>query len=354
MTGGRVLAVLAFYVAALDLARGEGLVGAVASPPGIALLALAAALFAWSAVRLLRGRDVPAPRRAARALAAAGAALVLVAVPASLVLRDVRTVSVGEGEDLPAEGGLPAVHVGEIRLAPRGPHLLSKTVDVELQPENEDPVTVGLLPPTSVAGRRWSVFRFGYAPGFSLVDDRGRTVAAGFVKLGTLPQTEEDARLVQWTPETNLMMGAGTFPPRLEDLVSPPGSGWHVFLRVVRARLGSATRDLTEPDAYRWLLDGHPEQPVFFAQVFRGRERVFDGLVRGGETVRFAGGSLALAPELRLWVDLVATRDPWMPVAVAGLGMLAAGAALSAALALRRVTRRRRAPAPPAPPRAAA
>lgn len=364
MTAGRVLVLFVFYVAAIDLALGWGFIRAVASPVGLALLVAAGLLFAWSAFRAVRPARTAAPGSlsdplalsvgprsgpkskggvfallASRVLLRAGAALTLIALPASLVLRDTQSFSVGEGEELAAFGE-PPLRFGEVTLAPRGPHLLSKTVEIEAVPDSDEPMRIGLFPPASIAGRRWSVFRFGYAPGFSLAGARGESIAQGYLKLGTFPQTEETASLVQWTPETNLMMGAGTFPPRLEDLVSPPGSDLHVFLRFVEASLGGVRRDLTDPDSYKWLLDGRPEQAVLLAQVFRGRERVFDGRVRAGETVRFPGGSLELSPDVLLWVDLLVTRDPWLPLAVAGLALIAAGAVLRAANAVVGTARR--------------
>jgi len=347
VTAGRVLTAFLFYVVAADFALGMGFVGAVGSPVGFALLALAGTLLALDAVRAARAKGVPRLLAAARVLLRAGAAIALVGIPASLALRGSSTVSAGEGQSF---GGNPPLRFGEVTLAPRGPHLLSKTVEVVAAAEGQEPVRIGLFPPTSLVGRQWSVFRFGYAPGLRVVSAGGETVTDGFVKLGTMTQSEETASLVQWTPEENLMMGAGTFPPRLEDLVSPPGSGLHVFLRMVEATLGGVRRDLRDPDAYRWLLDGRPEQPAFEVQVFRGRERVYAGRLRAGEEARFDGGAVSIAPEVRLWVDLIATTDPFLPVAITGLALFALGAVLRAGLALAALTRRRAAAPPRAPP----
>lgn len=341
MTAARLLVVLAVYVAAADLALGWNFVRALVSVPALALVGAAGLLLGASAARAARAPD-PLALRAARVLLRAGAALAILGAPASLFLRDARTISAGEGEAIPARGGLPALRFGEVTLAPRGPHVLSKTVEIEALAEGagDEPVRIGLFPPAAVAGRRASVLRFGYAPAFTLLGPGGAAVAQGYVKLGTLPQGKEAATLVAWTPETNLMMGAGTFPPRLEDLVSPPRSDLHVFLRMVEATLGGVRRDLTDPDAYRWLLDGRPEEAVFLVQVFRGRERVFDGRVPAGDAIGFPGGSLAIAPDVRLWVDLLFVRDRWLGAVGAGLALLAAGTLARAGVSAARLGRR--------------
>ncbi len=341
MTASRLLAVFVFYVAAVQLGLGRSFIGAVASPAGLVLLAGVVILLAWSAVRAARA-SAPLSLRAARVLLRAGAALLVAALPASLVGRDAIGFPAGEGQEVPADGGLPPLRFGEVTLAAHGPHVLSKTVEIEALAGDggETPVRIGLFPPVTVGARRISVFRFGYAPGLALVGERGATIAEGLVKLGTMAQTQETASLVQWTPETNLMMGAGTFPPRLEDLFSPPGSDLHVFLRFVEATLGGTRRDLTDPNAYRWLLDGRPEAAVLFVQVFRAREKVFEGRVRAGEAIRFPGGALAIAPEVLLWVDLLAIRDPFLPAVGIALALLAVGAALRAWLAASQLARR--------------
>ncbi len=226
-------------------------------------------------------------------------------------------------------------------LAPRGPHVLSKTVSIEALPEGAAPVSIGLFPPTAVGDYRMSVVRYGYAPGIVWLGPDGAPIVEGWVKLGTMPRREEDTDLVSWTPEPNVMMGAGTFPPKLEDLLSPEGAGAHLFLRLDEAVIAGVRRDLRDPDAYRWLADGRPEDPVFLVQAFRGKEKVFDGRVRGGEAVRFPGGALEIAPEMRIWVDILAARDPWLPWAGVGLAALVAGLALGAALAVASAVRRR-------------
>src|SRR6266542_3879770 len=331
MTAAPLLVALAFYVAALDLAWGWGFIQSVASAPGLLLLAGAGALLAASALRAARAPGSVAVR-STRTLLRAGTALTILALAASLLLRSGGGLSAGEGQAIPASEDYPALQFGEVSLAPHGPHVLSKTVEVEVLAEGrgEEPVRIGLFPPTHLAGHRFTVLRFGYAPGFTLLKPDGARIADGRVKLGTLPQTQEAASLVAWTPETNVMMGAGTFPPRLEDLVTPTGSDLHVFLRIVEATLGGVRRDLADPEAYRWLLDGRPADVVFLVQVFRGRERVFDGRVRAGQEVTFAGGALALAPDVLLWVDVLATSNPALPAVAVGLVLLAAGSLLAA------------------------
>jgi hypothetical protein len=342
MTAGRLLAVFAFYAAALELGRGRGLVAAVASPPGLLLLTAAGLLLAWRTAREARRGGASPVRRAARVLVGGGAALALLALPASLVARDDRRLTVGEGQTVEAGGlpGLPETRFGAVTVAPEGPHLLSKTVSIEAAPQGEDPRPIGLFPPTRVGPWRASVFRYGYAAGVTWLGEGGAELVQAYVMLGTLPHSEEDASLVQWTPEPNVMMGAGTFPPKLEELVSPPRADAHLFLRLEAATLAGERRDLRDPDAHRWLADGRPVDPVFFAQVFRGREKVFEGKVRGGEAVRFPGGVLELDRNVLLWVDLLAVRDPFLPWAGAGLLALAVGLLAQGALGLGRLAGR--------------
>lgn len=344
MTPGRLLAAFAFYAAALELGASWGLVAAVASPAGALLLAGAGALFGVRAVAAARA---PGPRgaRAARVLVAAGAALALLGIPASFATRDTRTATILEGETEPLLPGRPPVRFGPIALAPRGPHLLSKTVSIPARAADGGEVEIGLFPPRRVEGALVSVYRFGYAARVRWSADDGRALWDGPVLLGTLEHREEDAALVAWTPEPNVMMGAGTFPPRLEELVSPPGRDAHLFLRLEAATVAGARRDLRDPDAYRWLVDGRLEDPVLFAQVFRGREKVFEGKVRAGERVEYDGGELSLEPRVLLWVDLLVTRDAFLPWAGLGLALLAAGLALHGGIGARRLLGRRPRPA---------
>jgi hypothetical protein len=346
MSPARVLALFAFYAAALELGAGSGLVAAVASPVGLLLLAAAGALLAWRTAREARRGGVPPARRAARLLVGGGGALALLALPASLVARDTRQLTVGEGQTVEAGRlpGLSETRFGAVSLAPRGPHVLSKTVAIEAAPLEGEPVSIGLFPPAAIGRWRATVFRYGYAAGVTWLGEGGAEVVQAYVMLGTLPHSEQDAALVVWTPEPNVMMGAGTFPPRLEELVSPPGADRHLFLRIDEATIAGARRDLRDPDAYRWLVDGRLVDPVFFAQVFRGREKVFEGKVRGGEAVRFPGGALELDREVLLWVDLLAVRDPFLAWAGAGLVALALGLLLRGALAVGRLAARGAAP----------
>lgn len=344
MRPARLLVLFAFYVAAVDLGASRGFVGAVASPVGLALLLGAGVLLAWRAFREARSAG-PLPGRLARTLASGGGALALLAIPASFATREATVLTVGEGQAFEAGRmeGLPAVRFGEIRLAPKGPHVLSKTVQVEALEEGDVPISIGLFPPTKVGRWRMSVYRFGYAVGVSwLGADDAAPIVRAYVMLGTLEHREADAALVQWTPEPNVMMGAGTFPPRLEELVSPPGAGAHLFVRLDEATIAGARRDLRDPDAHRWLVDGRLEDPVFRVEVFRGKEKVFEGKVRGGEEVRFPGGALELREEVLLWVDLLAVRDPLLPWAAGGLALLGAGLLLEALLALRALLARAR------------
>jgi len=343
MSAASLLVLLAFYAAILDLGRGVGFVGAVVSPFGLVLLVGAGLLLALRAVRVVRAPG-PRPLRAARALLAGGGALVLVASPASLLLRDVDVLTVGEGEEIRGERhpDLPPLRFGRVTVAPRGPHVLSKTVSIQVEAPGEPPTSIGLFPPTPLAGWRFSVMRYGYAAGIHWLGPGGTLIQTAFVELGTLTHREEDAALVTWAPETNVMMGAGTFPPKLEELVSQPGSGAHVFLRLDEATIAGSRRDLRDPDAYRWLADGRLEHAVFFVQAFRGKEKVFEGRMRAGEAVRFPGGALELAPDVLMWVELLATRDPWLPWVGGGLALLALGLVLRVALAAASLARRAR------------
>ncbi len=341
MSAASVLVLFALYAAVLDLGWGVGFIGAVVSPVGLVLLVGAGLLLGVRAVRVTRA---PGPRslRAARALLAGGGALVLVASPASLLLRNGGALTAGEGQEIGPDQlpGLPPLRFGRVAVAPHGPHFLSKTVSIDVEAPGEPPISIGLFPPTPLAGWRFSVMRYGYAPGIVWLGPDGGRLAEGFVHLGILPHREEDAALVRWAPEANVMMGAGTFPPKLEELVSPEGTGAHLFLRLDEATIAGARRDLRDPDAYRWLADGRLERAVFFVQAFRGKEKVFEGRVRAGEAVRFPGGALEISPEVRLWVELIATRDPFLPWVGAGLALLAFGVVLRAGLAAAGVARR--------------
>jgi hypothetical protein len=192
------------------------------------------------------------------------------------------------------------------------------------------------------------VFRYGFAPGIVWRSEGGALVGEGYVKLGTFRHREEDAALVAWAPEVNLMMGVGTYPPKLEDLLTDPSSGGHLFLRLEEATIAGVRRDLRDPEAHRWLSDGRPVDAVFFVQAFRGKEKVYEGRVRAGESVAFPGGAVAIEPDVALWVELVAARDPWLPWAGIGLALLALGAALRGGVALAAIVRARRAAPEPA------
>ncbi|WP_242392773.1 hypothetical protein [Anaeromyxobacter oryzisoli] len=337
----RLLIAFAFYAAALELGGSIGLVGAVGSPIGLALLGASGLLFLGAAVcaGLAAG---PRGLRAARALVLSGLGLSVAALPASLAFRTGGTVAVGEGQTLEPDAlqGLPALRFGSVALAPRGPHVLSKTVEIEAEPEGGEPVRIGLFPPTAVAGWRLSVFRFGYAVAVGWAQRSPAPLVDGYVMLGTFPHTAEEAALVTWTPEPNVMMGAGTFPPKLEDLLTPPRSGAHLFLRLEEATIGGKRRDLRDPDAYRWLVDGRLEGAVFHVEALQGKEKLFEGRLRAGESATYPGGAITLGPDVLLWVDLLGTRDPWLAVLGAGLALLAGGVALRSVLAVVGLVRR--------------
>jgi hypothetical protein len=328
----RLAGLFVLWALALDLGTGSGFVAAVASAPGTALLVLAglAALLAAAAEPFTRG---PRTARLARALALAGAGLLLASPPLSLAVRETRTLRIGEGQDLPAGAlpGLPALRVGDFSLAGEGPFPLSKTVDVPLEIDRGAIVRVGLFPPSRLAGWRLAVFQFGWAPAVEWLDDAGHEVVGGHMMLGTFPRTEEEARLVEWLPEPNVMMGVGTFPPKAEDLVTPPGSDLHLHVRLQEATLAGQRRALASPDGWRWAMDGRPADPALFLEVFDGSERRFQGTVRAGDTARFPGGRISVAPEVLLWADVQAVRDPFVEAFLAGGVLLVAGALAGAA-----------------------
>jgi hypothetical protein len=323
------LALLAFAVGA-HFAADWSVPRLVASAPGMALGAAEALLLAASAAAALLDRS-PAPlSRAARALVRAGLALLLAGVPGSLFGRAERTFTVGEGEELGPDvlPGAGALRFGEVSLAPRGEGpLLSKTVSIAAQREGGEPFRIGLWPPAIAGPWRLTVLRFGYAPPVSWTGG-GATLADGYAMLGTFPRTEEDARLVEWAPAPSLMMGVGYYPPALEDLLTPPRSGAHLFLRAEEASLGGARRDLRDPEAHRWLLDGRLEAPVWFVEVFRGREKQWEGRLRAGEEARFPGGAVRIGRDTGLWVEIQAVRDAWGWAILAGAAAIALGVAL--------------------------
>ncbi|HET6923238.1 MAG TPA: hypothetical protein VFI16_08825 [Anaeromyxobacteraceae bacterium] len=331
----------AIYLFAMGFAAGWGLPQVAASPAGAALALGAAGLLVLSAAAPLLAPG-PLARRAGTTLLRAGLALSLVAPAASLALRRDFNRLAGEGQALGPEHvpGLPPMRFGEVRVAPQGTNpLLSKTVTIEAFFRDEaEPVPIGLYPPTFAGGWRLSVLKYGYGPAVRWTAPGGRTLVEGYVPLGTLPRGEEESRLVAWSPEPNVMMGVGTFPPRTEELVSPPGTGMHLFLRIDEASVGGVRRDLRGPDSWRFLLQGRIEHPLYFVQAFRGKEKVFEGRLPAGASAEVAGGRLTLPDEVAMWVELIAVWDPWIYLGLAGLLALAAGGALR--LHARRAARR--------------
>jgi hypothetical protein len=331
-----------FWAAALELGASRGFVPTLLSPLGFALvLAGGALLVAGGAGALLAPR--PRARRLARAAALGGTGLAILALPLSLVLRDVRMQGVVEGATIgPRElPGLASLRLGEVTVLPRGPHVLSKTVDVRAEVAGAGQVVIGLFPPVEVGPWRMNVVRFGYAPTVNWEDAAGRRLASGRVLLGTVPHSEDEAALVTWLPDPNVMMGAGTFPPKTEELVAAPEGGHHLFVRLERARIAGVERDLTDPEAYRWMADGRAEDPRFLVQILRGREKVAEGRLAGGEELRYAGGTVRVGGDVALWVDLLATRDPWLRLGAAGLAIGLAGGLAMAVLAIARSPARR-------------
>ena len=79
--------------------------------------------------------------------------------------------------------------------------------------------------------------------------------------------------------------------------------------------------------------------PIYL-QLFEGRERRFEGPVRAGQTLRFEGGQITVAPELLLWAYLQAVRDPFVELFLAGGALLLAGGGCSLASALSSLRRR--------------
>ncbi len=325
----RLLLLLAFYLLADQLFSGSSFLEASFSAPAIALGAAVSLLFVASAAAAVLDGAAPWRLRVAQALARAGLAIVLAAVPASLTFRVARGLPVGEGQEISPEeiAGLPPLRFGRVTLAPSNPHpLLSKSVRIEAWVRDEaERLEVGLFPPARLGSWALSVTRFGYAPGLDLWDASGRPIVQGWVMLGTFPHTEQEERLVTWTPAPNVMMGVGTFPPKLEDLISPPGSPWHLFLRIDEAEVGGIRRDLRGPDAHRFVLDGRLEHPRYFVQVFRGNEKVWEGRLRGDEEASFPGGRARLSDDVVLWVDLLAVWDPWLYLMIVGALAVAAG-----------------------------
>jgi hypothetical protein len=338
----RLAGLFALWAVGMELAAGRGFIAAVVSLPGVVLLVLAglASLLA-AAAEPFAGRG-SAGGRSARVLAYAGAGLLLLSPPLSLATRETRSLRVGEGQELPpgALPGLPALRVGELTLAPTGPVLLSKTVEVPLLTADGEEVRVGLFPPARIAGWRLTVFQFGYAPAVEWFGPDGRPIAEGFMMLGTFPRTEEEARLVEWLPEPNVMMGVGTFPPKVEDLLTPPGQRRHLHLRLQEATIAGKRRTLADPQAYKVVMDGRPTDPALFVEVFEGTERRFAGTIAGGSGAEFPGGRVQVARELRLWADLQAVRDPFVELFLAGglllLAALVGGLVLFAFGAARR------------------
>lgn len=322
-------AFLAYTIASM-VAGDRSFPEAALSLPGMALgLGLVLLLLASAAAALL-DRGAPPAARIARLLLRAGLALVLVGVPASIVTRESHLLQVSEHQEAGPElaPGLGALRFGSITVAPRSDRwLLSKTISIEAARPGEEPFEIGLWPPAGLGAWRLTVLRYGFAPEIDWRDGAGRPLAEGFALIGTFPSTEAEARLVRWTPEPRLMLGVGFFPPKLEDLLSPPGTRHHLFLRLDEAVLSGARRDLRDPEAYRWLADGRAVDPVWAVEVFRGAERLHAARLRAGESARFEGGRIRIG-ETALWVEIQAVWDPLWYVAWGGAAGVLAGALL--------------------------
>jgi len=304
----------------------------VRSPAAVALGGAASLLLGAGAAGALLDREARPAVRARRSLCRLGLALILVGLPASLFARREGSFVAGEEQELPAGAvaGLPPLRVAAVRVAPRSERLLlSKTVEADLAPAGAPALAVGLWPPRSLGFWRLAVQRYGYGPGVEWLGPGGEPIAVGRVALGTLPKSEEEARLVEWTPVPNVMLGVGLYPPKVEDMITPAGSRDHLFLRLDEATLAGTRRRFTDPSAHEWLADGRPEAPVWFAQVFRGSTKIFEGRLRPDELARFPGGSLRIDSRLSFWVEVQAVWDPWLWVAAAGASALAAAAALA-------------------------
>lgn len=317
----RLLVAFALLAAVGELGLGLGLVATLASLPGKALLVASGLLLAAGGAAAL------ARHRLVRAATLAGAGVFLTSLPPSLLLRDSVVRTVVEGAVLgPREvAGLPPVSFGRVELLPRGPLFLSKTVSIEARTLDGEPLRVGLFPPSPIGPWRLSVIRYGYAPDVTWRGPDGRVRWRGSVPMGAVLHDDEEESLVAWTPEPNLMMGAGTYPPKLEELVAADGADEHLFLELEAATIAGARRDLRDPEAHRWLADGRLEEPVFLLRVFHGRAQVLEARVRAGQAVSFDGGTIAVAPDVALYVDVLATRDPWLKGIAGGLALLALG-----------------------------
>jgi hypothetical protein len=342
----RAGAALVAWIVVSEVVLHRGLPQTAASPAATVLGVATCVLLLACAAGALVAPGTRA-RRSSRALLLAGSALLLFAPPASLLWRTTETLQIGEGQELQADAlpGLPPLSIGAITLASRGENLLlSKTVSVEARDAEGGRHEIGLWPPARVGAWRMAVQRFGYAPEVVWLGAGGVPLLDGYAMLGTFPKTEADASLVTWTPPPNVMMGIGLYPPELEDLLTPPRSRQHLFLRLDEATLAGVRRNLRDADAHRWLSDGRPEAPVWFAQVFSGREKVYEGRLRAGEEARFQGGAIRIGGDLVLWAEVQAVRDPWGWLAVAGAIAVVLGAALA-------VVARRRPPIPAPAPR---
>ena len=329
--GAGVLAgAFAAYAVTAMVARDRSFPEAALSPPGVVLgLGLVVLLLA-SALAPLADPRLPPAARAARLALRSGLALMLAGVPASVVTREVHLLQVSEHQDAGPElaPGLGPLRFGPVTVAPRGDGwLLSKTVSIEAARPGGAAFEIGLWPAASLGPWRLTVLRYGFAPEIDWRDGDGRPVAEGYALIGTFPSTEEAERLVAWTPVPRLMLGVGYFPPALEDLLTPPGTRHHLFLRLDEATLGGARRDLRSPEAHRWLADGPAEDPVWWAEVFRGDRRLHAGRLRTGESARFEGGGLRLGETAR-WVEIQAVRDPLRGAPWWGAALAAGGALL--------------------------
>jgi hypothetical protein len=111
----------------------------------------------------------------------------------------------------------------------------------------------------------------------------------------------------------------------VEDLLTPPRSNLHLHIRLHDATIAGVRRTLASPEGYKHVMDGRPSDPTLLLQVFEGTERRFEGPVKAGQTLRFAGGQVTVAPEILLWANLQLVWDPFVELFLVGGLLLATG-----------------------------
>lgn len=327
------------YIMIMNVTGGKNLPTVLMSNAGMIFSGIVSFLFASGAVSIItyRGSGNSGPRvsKFARGLVWLGIAMLLLGVPRSISEKERKVFRVAEfqGRDPNFLKGLSEIDFGRVTLASKGDNvLLSKKVDVEARVsmlEGYKLFHIKLFPVTRIGQWRLTVNQYGYAPFLEWMGPDGKPVVNSWIMLGSFPRQYGDSKLVDWIPPINLMLGVGYYPPARDDIFSIPGNPHRVYIRMEEATIKGVRRNLTDPEAHRFLSDGKPENPRYLIEIFKGNKRVLKKHLNAGEVARFPGGELRLSNNVLLWAEIQADRNPWIMAVGVGLYTLTAGLLLS-------------------------